>query len=71
MSGQGKVLDVQLVQLVKEKGEGGKKKGGKEEKEEHGEGRGNMVFNTLSRFFPPPPPIFFTSGRVRTLTRLI
>lgn len=48
-----------------------KRKGGKEEKEEHGEGRENMVFNTLSRFFPPPPPIFFTSGRVRTLTRLI
>lgn len=55
-------------------GKGGrrkKRKRGKEEKEEHGEGRGNMVFNTLSRFFPPPPPIFFTSGRVRTLTRLI
>lgn len=32
MSGQGKVLDVQLVQLVKEKGEGGKKERGEERK---------------------------------------
>lgn len=36
MSGQGKVLDVQLVQLVKEKGEGGKK--------ERGEGRKGRIW---------------------------
>lgn len=71
MSGQGKVLDVQLVQLMKEKGEGGKKERGEGRKGRTWGGEGNMVFNTLSRFFPPPPPIFFTSGRVRTLTRLI
>lgn len=39
MSGQGKVLDVQLVQLVKEKGEGGKKeRGGRKERKNMGRG---------------------------------
>lgn len=54
-------------------GKGGrrKKKRGEGRKGRTWGGEGNMVFNTLSRFFPPPPPIFFTSGRVRTLTRLI